>query len=249
MRRWPFTAHHRTMAKSETDSIPDISRIASLLADPGRARMLCMLMPGLAMTASELARGAALTPQAASNHLARLLDAHLLSVLQQGRHRYYALSSTEVAHAIEALTAAAVATDEKRTHFVPNTPPELRAGRTCYNHLAGRIGVALFDAMLEHGYWRRKADQSIEISEDGWVWLKRELSLERDDMSRGRSPLLRTCLDWSERRYHGAGTLPSNMLAAMVGKGWLARGPGRKAMLTAAGRKAIVMALPSIKLD
>ena len=236
------------MHGAELSQIPDISRLASHLADPGRARMLCQLMAGQALTASELALGAGLTPQAASNHLARLLDAHIVSVIKQGRHRYYALAADTVAQALETLTAAALALDERSPRFRPRTPPSLRQGRTCYRHLAGRLGVSLLEAMVAAGHWRWR-EGALAVTGQGWRWLEVTLVIDASDLRSSGASSLRPCLDWSERRYHAAGPCATAMMAAMTAKDWLVCGPGRRASLTPAGRAALTRELPALRLD
>jgi DNA-binding transcriptional ArsR family regulator len=232
--------------RPDIDPIPDISRLAGVLADPARARMLCLLMSGQALTASELGRAASLSPQAASHHLARMLDADVLAVVPQGRHRYYRLASAELAHAVEALTAAARARDDHAPHFVPSTPASLRAARTCYNHLAGRLGVALFDAMLEAGLYAWKDPAQLEVTAEGWRWFDNSLQIRREQVSNGT---LSACLDWSERRSHAAGTCATALLAALLERGWLRRGTGRQLLLTPGGRTGLAAVLPALHLD
>ncbi|GAB3646916.1 ArsR/SmtB family transcription factor [Ramlibacter alkalitolerans] len=234
------------MRPGEIDTIPDVSRLAGLLADPARARMLCLLMTGRALTATELARAASLSPQAASHHLARMLDARVLAMLPQGRHRYYRLASPEFAHAVEALTAAARASDEQAPHFVPSTPEPLRAARSCYNHLAGRLGVALFEAMLQQGLYAWTGPARAEVTPQGWRWLHESLGIPEHGACSGG---VRACLDWSERRSHAAGPCATAMLQALLERGWLRRGAGRQLLLTPPGRAGLRAVLPSLQLE
>ncbi|MDN0081747.1 helix-turn-helix transcriptional regulator [Crenobacter sp. SG2305] len=224
--------------------LTDFSRLASLLSDPGRARMLNELMRGIALTPTELARCANLSPSSTSNHLGILLQNGVLEVLQQGRHRYYRLASSAIAHAIEALAVAASTVDERRGHFIPSTPPELRAARSCYRHLAGRLGVTLFEVLQCRGYLVLGDDQRVTTTECGRQWLTGILGIPKKLFTSPKTPPFKPCLDWSERRFHVAGPAAEHMFAAMIEFGWLERSRGRAVRLTELGLNQLNISFP-----
>lgn len=204
------------------ESAPDISRLANLLADPGRSRMLLALMDGRLLPASDLATAAGLSAQAASNHLARLLDGGVLRVEQRGRFRYYTLADGEIARAIEALQVAAHGLDRQQLRLKPKGDAALRQARTCYRHLAGRLGVGLCQAMQAQGWLLRdEANQRFEVSASGRQWLLANLDIDINTL--GRGPLARACLDWSERHDHLAGPLGEAICAAFLQRGFATR--------------------------
>ncbi len=198
----------------------EIAGTAALLGDVARAAILCVLLDGRARTAGELAHAAGVTPQTASSHLGRLADAGLITVLAQGRHRYHRLANPEAAHALEAL--GVLAGGQKRRARVPGPrDAALREARTCYDHLAGRFGVAIADALRLAGGTIAHA-RDVEITAEGARRLAclgvNVASLRRD----GRS-LCRHCLDWSERRPHLAGAVAAQILRNALASGWVER--------------------------
>lgn len=205
-----------------------LAEVAALIGDPGRAAMLCALVDGRALTACELAGIAGVTPQTASGHLGQLLEGDVLAVVKQGRHRYYRLASPEVASLLESLQVFAGGRNK-----LPRTgprDPELRALRSCYNHLAGGLAVALTDRLVE-----RKA---IELTEEaGIVTAKGSAFLEDLGLDLGTSTtrsgprLCRPCLDWSERRAHLAGTLGNALFSFFLDQAWLRRSPEPRGLL------------------
>ncbi|SME91319.1 transcriptional regulator, ArsR family [Tistlia consotensis] len=201
---------------------------AALLGDPSRLAMLTATLDGRALTAGELARVAGVTPQTASGHLAQLTGAGLLRVLQQGRHRYYRLASAEVAQLLESLMQATAGTlPEVR---VPPTGPkdaELRFARTCYDHLAGRLGVGLADALVERGCLELSPDGGA-LTPAGEAFLD-ELGVEA--RAGGGTPFCRPCLDWSERRFHLAGALGRGLQRRLLELGWIRKAEGSRAIL------------------
>ncbi|WP_024304466.1 helix-turn-helix transcriptional regulator [Pseudogulbenkiania sp. MAI-1] len=213
------------------DDLPDISRLASLLADPGRSRMLLALLDGRMLPASDLAEAAGLSAQAASNHLARLLDGGVLRVEPRGRYRYYMLMDSSMAHAIEALAAAAHGGDLQRPRLRPKGNAELRLARTCYRHLAGRLGTALCAAMEEEGYLKpHTTAHGFIITETGIGWLREALDIDCNAPG-SRSPLMaRACLDWSERRDHLAGPLGEALCTAFLTHALVARRSGNRSL-------------------
>lgn len=216
---------------------------AALIGDPARANMLTALMDGRALTASELARVAGVTPQTASGHLARLTEAGLLAVERQGRHRYHRLASPPIARMLESIMSVAVgrgAGESRRTVTVGPRDQALRRARTCYDHLAGRLAVAIADRMIE----RRQIDFSPDggaVTEAGTAFLAGlGVDLESAQANAGRRGarvFCRPCLDWSERRPHIAGTIGAALCRACFAKGWLRRADGTRAVtVTPAGR-------------
>lgn len=197
---------------------PDIARVGALIGDPARANMLLALMSGKALTATELAAEAGVTVQTASSHLARLQQGGLLGLRKQGRHKYFALASTEVAGAIEALMGLAAGSGHLRSRTGPRDAA-LRQARVCYNHLAGDMGVQLFDSLLAQGYLVR-GEGTIELTEQGRRFAA-GLGILVDDLSARRAALCRECLDWSERRSHLAGSLGRAFLTRFTEVGWV----------------------------
>jgi DNA-binding transcriptional ArsR family regulator len=196
-----------------------LAETAALIGDPARAAMLAALLDGRALTAGELAGIAGVTPQTASGHLSRLATAGLLAVARQGRHRYHRLASPAVARVLENLSLLAAA--PKRLATGPRDA-QMRLARTCYDHLAGRLAVALADALVERG--------EIELTpEAGAVTERGEALLARLGIApvprRGRL-LCRPCLDWSERRPHLAGVLGAALCARCFELGWIRRREG-----------------------
>lgn len=203
---------------------PDIGRIASLIGDPARANMLTALMAGHALTASELAQEAGITPQTASSHLSRLVDGGLVRQRRQGRHRYHELASGDVAFALEALMGLAAGTGHLRRRPGPKDP-DMRRARVCYDHLAGEMGTIMFESLLERGQLVRDADE-ITLTEEGQAFARDFLQERLTGTS--RAPLCRECLDWSERRSHLAGRLGRAMLARMIALGWARKETGSR---------------------
>jgi DNA-binding transcriptional ArsR family regulator len=220
---------------------PNIAIPAALIGEPARAQMLLALLDDRSLPATALARAPGLSPQAASNHLSKLVDGGLVVAAQQGRHRYYRLSGPEVAHAIEALSQLAPLPK-------PLDPPlsplarRLREGRTCYDHLAGRLGVALADAFERHGLIAPDGPERYRLTEAGAARLA-SLGVDIAALRPGPKGLARPCVDWTERRRHLAGPLAAQLLRRFLELGWIAREPtGRAARVTEAGRQGLAEA-------
>lgn len=216
-----------------------IAEVAAVIGDPARAAMLAALMDGRALTASELASVAGITPQTASTHLARLAAIELVSVETQGRHRYHRLAGPAVAQMLESLMQHA--STRSWAARAPQTGPRneaLRQARTCYDHLAGRLGVAIADALIGHGHVEID-DEAGLVTETGMGFLAKigvELpaGINRRLVSR---PVCRLCLDWSERRPHLAGRLGAALCRHSFNAGWVRRIDGTRAvMVTPKGR-------------
>lgn len=213
---------------------PRIASVAALIGDPARANMLTALMDGRALTASELAQAGGITLQTASGHLSRLVDAGLLAMRKQGRHRYFALSDGDVADALEVLMSLA-----QRTGAVPvRTGPRhaaLREARVCYDHLAGERGVALLEGLRRRGFVAGYDD--LALTPEGRLHFA-ALGVALDRLESGRRPLCRSCLDWSERRAHLGGALGAVLLDLMQARGWLVREEGRVLRFTSSGARS-----------
>ena len=217
-------------------ALPDVSSVAALMADPTRAAMLSALLDGRSRAAGELAACAGVSAQAASNHLSRLLLGGLLLREAHGRQRSYRLRGEEVAHALEALAALQ---PSPAPRVAPSGVPQaLRFARTCYDHLAGVLGVAVTEALVATGRLLPEG-QSYRTSAKGEAWLG-QLGVRVADLQRTRRPFARGCLDWSERRSHLAGALGAALLTRWLDEGWLVRLPqGRAVRLTLKGRRGL----------
>lgn len=210
----------------------DLAAIGALLGDPSRARMLDALMGGRALAAGELARAAGVTRSTASEHLTRLRAGGLVEVLAQGRHRYYRIAGPEVGTALEALSHIAPARPVTSLRQAGHAR-SLAHARTCYDHLAGRCGVALHDALLAHG-WLTPAYDVAPPGMTGFAGLGVDVAAVRAR----RRTFARACLDWTERRPHLAGGLAAATTDRLVELGWFVRrSPDSRALrLTDAGR-------------
>ena len=199
----------------------DIATIAALIGDPARASMVIALMGGLTLPAGELARCANISPQTASSHLAKLLKAKLLSTKVQGRNRYYQLSSSEVASAIESLLAIAPRTSSRPRHE-SEQGDRLRFARTCYNHLAGRVAVEINEAFQKKGLLVTGRNGQYRLTEGGRLWFEK-FGIDPLELKVSRSGFARECLDWTERRHHLAGALGTILLDKLFTLKWVVR--------------------------
>lgn len=212
----------------------NIAEIASLVGDPGRANILASLLDGRALTAGELAEIAGVTAPTASGHLAKLVEGGLLVGLSQGRHRYFRLASSDVAQMLERMLIVAAETNPK-PRATPRVAAELREARTCYDHLAGRLGVGLADALVASGAVVLTKEAG-EVTAFGQALL-REFGAPLDERH-PRRMFCRPCLDWSERRPHFAGALGAALLTRSLGLGWIRRAKqGRAVIITPVGRR------------
>jgi DNA-binding transcriptional ArsR family regulator len=199
---------------------PHVAEIANLMGDVARANILLALMDNRALTAKELAYTARVSPQTTSSHLGKLTDAKLLQVSQQGRHRYYKLASPLVAQMLEAVMVMAT---NRLSGLRPLSRPaeELRVARSCYDHLAGRLGVALADTLKARGFIILDPEGG-QLTERGRNFLGK-LGLNIYSLPRARRVFCRPCLDWSERRYHIAGRLGALFLGFFLECRWVER--------------------------
>jgi DNA-binding transcriptional ArsR family regulator len=200
---------------------PDIAMVAALVGDPARCNMLMALMTGRALTASELAHEAGITPQTASSHLAKLEAGGLIEPEKQGRHRYYRLTGPDVADVIEGLEGLAARTGHMRVRTGPKDPA-LRHARICYDHLAGDLGVQMLDSMKKQRLVRQ-SKQAIDLTNEGKRFMASALQIDAEMLSHPRRPVCKACLDWSERRHHLAGTLGAAMMRRFTELKWAAR--------------------------
>jgi DNA-binding transcriptional ArsR family regulator len=233
---------------ADTPHEPRLARVAALVADASRARMLCFLLTGEYASAGELARAASISPATASGHLAQLTNAGLLICEARGRHRYFRLADPEICNALEALALVAERGSHERLWTAP-ARERLREARCCYGHLAGRRGVGLLRCCLERG-WLLPAHDGEQgrfvltengasglagLGFDGPGWRARMLAGD----GRARR-LAHACLDWSERRDHLAGPFAVALLTYFCDRGWMRRETGGRALsVTPPGRLAI----------
>jgi DNA-binding transcriptional ArsR family regulator len=217
----------------------ELASFAALLADETRAAICLALLDGRAWTAGELATHTRVARSTATEHLHRLVDGGLLTERRQGRHRYVQLAGPSVAHLIEDLSARLEPRqDSVRGLRAVTANAALRRGRTCYDHLAGQLGVAVTDAMTEAGLLDQT--RGFALTHTGLAWLTDTLRLDANDLRPGRRPLARGCLDWTERRQHLAGTAGAKLCQKFFDNCWLTRvGSGRAVRLTPAGQAAL----------
>ncbi len=224
-----------------TSAEPRFARVAAMIGDPTRARMLAALLDGSLRTAGEIARGAGVTPQTASAHLAKLADAGLVAVREQGRHRYFRLADGDVAHALEALAIVAEPKDDA-THphdrwSQPAMQP-LRRARTCYGHLAGELGVRLHDALVAHDVLAIDDGPAV-VGDAGRRWLH-ERGFDASAVAASARGHAYPCVDWSERRDHFAGPLAVALLDHFLDARWVVRIAGSRALaVNAATRRSL----------
>jgi DNA-binding transcriptional ArsR family regulator len=216
---------------------PSIVGIAALIGDHARAEVLTALMGGQALNATELAGVAGVTKQTVSAHLAKLLEARLLAVESQGRHRYFRLADRDVAHLLESLMGVAFRAGAVRVRSSPREPA-LRKARVCYDHLAGDLGVLVYDSLLQRRYLRANG-AAPELTPQGERFLG-ELGVDVRALEAQRRPLCRPCLDWSVRRHHLAGSVGAALLERCLALGWARRAKGSRVVsFSEAGEKAL----------
>jgi DNA-binding transcriptional ArsR family regulator len=211
---------------------PDISIIAALIGTPANANMLMALMPGPALTATELAHEAGVTLPTVSGHLGRLEQAGLVTVERQGRHRYYRLADPDVVAVLEALLPVAARAGHLRTRTGPRDP-ELRRARSCYDHLAGDLAVRMFDSFVARGLLKRDGDELHLTAKGRRAFAGKAIDLAAIEQE--RRPLCRCCLDWSERRSHLSGALGAAIFDHMLARGWASRRAGSRIVRFAPG--------------
>jgi DNA-binding transcriptional ArsR family regulator len=214
----------------------DLAEIGALVGDPARANILAALMDGRALTATELAYAAGVAPQTASGHLAKLAGANLLALHKQGRHRYFRLASPLVGRMLEGILAVAAVQLPPRRRPVSRIEEEMRTARTCYDHIAGRLGVGIADALTERGHVVLVEDGG-EVTVAGAAFLT-EFGIELAPRKRSQRAFCRACLDWSERRPHIAGAVGAALLERCLDLAWVERRRDTRALaISAAGRR------------
>lgn len=217
-----------------------VARIAQAIGEPARARMLYCLLDGHARTATELAIVGGVSPSTASVHLDRLKTEHLVKAVVQGKHRYFSLQGPEVAAALESLSVLA---GGSRNQFVPNTPNRLRAARTCYDHIAGTLGVSLHDRIHALGWLSADYTPTARGTK-----AFADLGIDLDAAKSLRRRFAYACLDWSERRPHIAGALGAALLNMALRRRWIEQDLDSRALgITPAGRREMLnrFGLPS----
>jgi DNA-binding transcriptional ArsR family regulator len=216
---------------------PDIVGIAALIGDRARADILTALMTDQALTATELAEIAGVAKPTASAHLAKLLDARLIGVERQGRHRYFRLADRDVAALLESLMGVAFRTGAVRLRSSPREPA-LRKARICYDHLAGDLGVLVFDRLEASGHLLWVGDE-LTLTRTGRSAFA-AFGIDPDVIAASRRPLVRACLDWSVRRHHLAGALGASLLGRCLALRWARRAPDSRVLaFSPAGERAL----------
>lgn len=206
---------------------PDISKLASLLGEPSRARIMTALMCGRALTATELALAADVMPQTASSHLQRLCEANLLIRRKQGRHRYFQLYDHEVAALVESMLTLTSRIDSHGPFTGPEDK-ELRYARVCYDHLAGEIGVSLYRTLVNNS-WLIDHPESPMLTDSGRAFFLKT-GVPEDCLRHSKRPVCKSCLDWSERNTHLSGKLGQWILLDILSKKWAVRDQDTRAV-------------------
>jgi DNA-binding transcriptional ArsR family regulator len=216
--------------------VSELADLATVIADRTRARILEELLGGIPLSAGALAVRVGVAPSTVSGHLAKLSDARLIVVRASGRRRLASLARPEVAEALEALSLLASGESRPIGLRAVNGQAALREARSCYDHLAGRAGVAFADSLVARGALSLQ-DGAFAVGDASFFFSEFGIDI---DALRGRRPLLRTCIDWTEQRPHVAGALGAALLSAMLSRGWVRRRPdGRALNLTPAGLAAL----------
>ncbi len=224
---------------------PDIAQIGALIGDPARANMLTALMGGKALTATELAAAGGVTVQTASTHLAKLEAGNLLVQRKQGRHRYFTLADDSVGKFLESIMGFAAGRGHLR-HKPGPKEPALRKARICYDHLAGDYGVRMLDSLIAKGAIDAMGD-GLALTESGETELK-TIEIDVHALKSSRRPLCRSCLDWSERRAHLAGSLGKALLSNFLEKGWARHtAESRSVVFSPEGERQFLALFPATK--
>jgi DNA-binding transcriptional ArsR family regulator len=219
----------------------NIAPVAALFGEPSRAAILTVLLDGRALPAGELASIAGINPTAASGHLLKLINGGLLAVHVEGRHRYYRLANEAVATVIEDLAQLSGSPPILRLPTLSPAVRALREARTCYDHLAGQVSVAIAAALERRGWLVRGEGKRYEIgNETGRQWFARH-GVDFATIKPGRHGLARQCLDWTERRPHVAGPIGAQLFTCWCERGWLERETvrSRRVEITALGRRKL----------
>lgn len=212
----------------------ELSQIAVLLGQPARILMLWNLLGGELRPASELAFFANVSPQSASMHLSKLVEAQLLEVTKEGRHRYYTIAKPEVADFVESM-AALLPSNEKPLKIPISKRPAFHIARSCYDHLAGKISVEIVESMMAKDILI-SGKKDFEVTDIGYNWFV-EFGINIEKLKKKRRSFAKKCLDWSERQHHLAGALGSALLGELFERKWLVRSQGRALRITLVGRE------------
>jgi DNA-binding transcriptional ArsR family regulator len=204
---------------------PNIARVAGLIGDRARAEVLTALLADRALTATELAGIAGVSKQTISGHLAKLLEAGLLTVERQGRHRYFRLADRDVAELLESLMGVAFRTGSLRLRPGPREPA-LRKARVCYDHLAGELGVLMYEGLIQRRVLTT-GDEGLRLTRDGEDWLA-SFGVDAEAVATQRRAACRPCLDWGERRHHLGGAMGAALLARLFELRWASRANGSR---------------------
>jgi len=205
---------------NNTTSEPNIAVVANLIGDNARAKMLTALLGGKALTATELALEADITSQTASTHLAKLVDGQLLHVRKQGRHKYFQLMNASIAQLLESLLNISANLAPEQVSTGPSDI-RLKQARICYDHLAGELGVEIYDALKQHAFIIDNGCETL-LTDLGKKFFS-SIGFDFSQVKKSKRPICKSCLDWSERRNHLAGILGQWMLDDMFKKGWAER--------------------------
>jgi DNA-binding transcriptional ArsR family regulator len=212
------------------------SEVASLLGEKSRSLLLWHLLEGRPCTPTELSHFANISAQSASNHLSKLVEAHILSVEYQGRHRYYRFASDEVAHVVESMASLVTIQPAKKITLIDARG--ITYARTCYDHLAGKLAVDMTASLVGNGIIKLSTKQ-YEITKDGKNWLQ-SLGIKIDELRSQKRSLARPCLDWSERKHHLAGALGAVFLQHFLKNDWIRRTRNsREVIVTASGKREL----------
>jgi len=217
---------------------PQIAEVAALVGDPARANMLVALLGGRALTATELAYAAGVSPPTTSGHLGKLSAARLVILMKQGRHRYYRLAGPHVAHMLESIMHVAI-DGPPRYQPCSKTDDQMRRARTCYDHIAGALGVDLADSMMAHDFVVL-GDEAGEVTPTGMEFLT-GLGVDLAAARAKRRVFCRPCLDWTERRPHIGGAVGAALAKRCLELKWIEQVRDSRALaITPAGRRGLV---------
>ncbi|ADO54521.1 ArsR/SmtB family transcription factor [Paenibacillus polymyxa] len=213
----------------------NVAMIASLVSEPSRAAILTALLDGRFHTASELAHMAGIKPQTASFHLAKMTEAQVVTVEKQGRHRYYGIQDPEVAQVMESLLSIAPPVPIKSFKQASENEA-IRLARTCYDHVAGHLGVQIMSFFIQRGILSEDQD-GLHITQQGEIFFA-DFQIDLKNTRQKRRSFSHKCLDWSERRHHLAGALGSALLDRLFELHWVEHLPTTRAIrITAEGKR------------
>lgn len=232
-----------------TEQLPNFSRLACLLADASRARMLCALMYNKRLTASQLAITAGLSPQSTSNHLAKLIHYRVVAFDKMGRNRYYRLYNSLIAQAIESMMVATYADSDFQERLKPSGFKKMCFARTCYDHIAGHVGVAIYEHLCQQKVFEATGGNP-GISAVGDKWFSTHLGMDVNALSHSRRALVIPCMDWSEQSYHLSGELGAHLFSALLRKRFIIKtNEARILTVTPAGKAFLQHSLGIHNID